>query len=245
MSTRPGSGGHRSRAGAARGTRPARTVTCGSTSSSRDSTDARLLTKLWRFIWYKDSGPTLLADPGRAGRAPGVRRCCSPTRPGPASGPPRRRRGGLARRRHRRRAEPARRSAQRPGAGSGDRRRPRRRLVEPAPAPRRAPRPRQPLGGQRRARRRRDDGSRRARGCAQLGLRRPPPTRPCATARHHAQSSSARTGRSARPSGRLPDDELVDLLGFLEPTALTSAAKRHVTKAKTLLKPASGTREPS
>ena len=34
----------------------------------------------------------------------------------------------------------------------------------------------------------------------------------------------------------LPDDELVDLLGFLEPTALTSAAKRHVTKAKALLK---------
>ena len=25
----------------------------------RDSTDARLLGKLWRFIWYKDSGPTL------------------------------------------------------------------------------------------------------------------------------------------------------------------------------------------
>ena len=25
----------------------------------RDSTDARLLAKLWRFVWYKDSGPTL------------------------------------------------------------------------------------------------------------------------------------------------------------------------------------------
>jgi hypothetical protein len=25
----------------------------------RDATDARLLSKLWRFIWYKDSGPTL------------------------------------------------------------------------------------------------------------------------------------------------------------------------------------------
>ena len=25
----------------------------------RDSTDARLLAKVWRFIWYKDSGPTL------------------------------------------------------------------------------------------------------------------------------------------------------------------------------------------
>ena len=25
---------------------------------SRDSTDARFLTKLWRFVWYKDSGPT-------------------------------------------------------------------------------------------------------------------------------------------------------------------------------------------
>ena len=202
---------------------------------SRDSTDARLLAKLWRFIWYKDSGPTLSLTRAAPGRAPGLRRVARRPAPAPASptcSPPAWPAGA------RTPSSPCgtpRCPAQRPGAGPGHRRRPRRRLGEPTAAPRRGPRPRQPLGGQRRARQRRHDGPRRPRGCAQLGLRRPPPAGPRATAGHQRRDRGRGPGPRRGPAGAAPTTSSSTCSAFLEPTALTSTAKRHVTKAKALL----------
>ena len=48
----------------------------------RDNADAHLLAKIWRFVWYKDSGPTLSLTRYRPSRARGVRalprRSCRP-----------------------------------------------------------------------------------------------------------------------------------------------------------------------
>ncbi len=167
----------------------------------RDATDARLFAKLWRFVWYKDSGPTLSLTREHqveheayvlflAGRT-GARR----VRRG------RRRAGRLARRRHRRRAEPGGDEPPRAGGGAGHRRRPRRRVGEPGAAARRPHRPRQPLGGQRRGRRRRHDRARRPRRRRPVGHRRPAPARPGAAPRHLGRARGRGPGAGGRPSG--------------------------------------------
>ena len=204
----------------------------------RDSTDARLFAKLWRFVWYKDSGPTfsltrahhvehqayvlLLADRTGA-RLPEVLAA------------------GLAGWRDD--AIVAVRNP--PGEHLSDL--PPERLTDAVlddawtnlrTLARRAHHPRQPLDRQRRAS---TATARPGWSASRTGSRRPPTPASawigcsCSPPPPRAVGEDRALGAADRA---LDDDELVDLLAFVEPTALTSAAKRHVTNAKALLKSA-------